>query len=173
VVRASYAAWCVKRCRRRAVCCAWHAVCAAACLLAPHTYALQCACAKQLACLRRQLHLYLLLSSCIHHGDCCRHTVLPAQFSHHPTRCGTCPHTFCTNNAPAAVGISPEELCSNPALASKADGYGLVDGQGSYLGPEAGAAASVAAVRGELLTISLRRSTVWSAWLSVIIVLFS
>eukprot|EP00882_Tetradesmus_deserticola_P000651 GHRQ01000710.1.p1 GENE.GHRQ01000710.1~~GHRQ01000710.1.p1 ORF type:complete len:379 (+),score=140.48 GHRQ01000710.1:319-1455(+) len=51
-------------------------------------------------------------------------------------------------------GISPEELRSNPDLLSKADSYGQVDAQGSYLGPKAGAAVSVAAVRGDRVSVA-------------------
>ncbi|WIA31915.1 hypothetical protein OEZ86_002775 [Tetradesmus obliquus] len=51
-------------------------------------------------------------------------------------------------------GISPEQLRSNPSLASQASNYGMVDGQGGYLGPKAGAAASVAAVRGDRVCVA-------------------
>jgi hypothetical protein len=47
------------------------------------------------------------------------------------------------------AGISLEDLQRNPKIASQADSYGMIDAQGAYLGPKAGAAASLAAVRGE------------------------
>jgi hypothetical protein len=61
---------------------------------------------------------------------------------------------MCITRTPAVhplAGISPEELQRNPNIAAQADSYGLVDAQGAYLGPKAGAAASVAAVRGECI----------------------